>query len=535
MVTQDLSGSSIVGFSRGPRTGTHFRAINPATGLQIPPDYWSAGLPELERASQLAAAASPILSRVSGRDKAKFLRTIAANIEALGQELFDRVVCETGLPGARAQGETARTCFQLRLFAEVAEEGSWVDARIDRSDTSRKPSPKPDVRSLLRPLGPVAVFGASNFPLAFSVAGGDTASAFAAGCPVIAKAHPAHPGTSEMIGCAVLQAVNECGLPEGTFSLLFDAGYEIAAALVTRPEVKAVGFTGSRRGGRALMDAAATRPTPIPFYAEMGSINPIFLLPGVFRRDWEARVSGLFASVTLGSGQFCTKPGLVFLEESSHAGEFATLFSQMMARHDMCTMLAPGILRAYQEGISEREKQKSILTLVQSKAPSGDAIQAGAALFRTDAKSYLSDRTLNDEIFGPATVLVTYSSRDELLEIARSFEGHLTATVHGDHEDLEDGELVAILETKVGRLIFNGFPTGVEVGHSMVHGGPWPASSDGRSTSVGSRAILRFARPVCYQDFPETSLPDELKDANPLGIWRMVDGRLTRESAARDT
>jgi NADP-dependent aldehyde dehydrogenase len=372
------------------------------------------------------------------------------------------------------------------------------------------------------------VFGASNFPLAFSVAGGDTASALAAGNPVIVKAHSAHPGTSELIGDAVVRAVRECGLPEGTFSLLYDAGYQIGAALVKRPEIKAVAFTGSRNGGRALMEAAATRREPIPFYAEMSSVNPLFFLAGGARENWDARALGLFASVTTDSGQFCTKPGLVFVEESCAEMLMARLTEQM-SNCGAFTMLAPNILQAYKNGISERQKQQGVLA-----QPLPLTTSPGAALFRTTAECYLQNAKLGEEIFGPAILIVTYSNQDELLEIAEGLEGQLTATVHGEPEDLEQArDLIAVLESKVGRLIFNGFPTGVEVNHSMVHGGPWPATSDSRSTSVGGRAILRFSRPICYQGFPQESLPDELKDANPLGILRMVDGVLTRESAVR--
>src|SRR5579872_3413088 len=324
-----LTGTSIIGANRASKRGEQFRAINPVTGEALAPDYYSASVADLERAASLAADAFPVLSHLPGAAKAAFLRKIAANIEALGQELFDRVVSETALSAARAQGETGRTCAQLRLFADVVAEGSWVDARIDRADPDRKPARRPDLRSMLRPLGPVAVFGASNFPLAYSVAGGDTASAFAAGSPVIVKAHPAHPGTSEMVGVAILDAVRECGLPGGTFSMLYDSGYQIAAALVKCSEIKAVGFTGSRKGGRALMDAMATRPDPIPFYAEMSSVNPIFLLRGSLRQSSEGLVAGLFASITMGAGQFCTKPGLV-LVESANADAVAARLKELM-------------------------------------------------------------------------------------------------------------------------------------------------------------------------------------------------------------
>jgi len=456
------------------------------------------------------------------------LRKIAERIESIAGEVIERAAQETALPQARLQGETARTCAQLRLFAQVVEEGSWVQARIDRAAPERKPLPKPDLRSMLRPLGPVVVFGASNFPLAFSVAGGDTASALAAGNPVIFKAHPAHPGTSELVGRAIQQSVRECGLPEGVFSLLFDAGTQVGTALVKHPQIKAGAFTGSRAGGRALMDIAAARPAPIPFYAEMSSTNPVFILPGALRERADAIATGLHGSFTLGAGQFCTKPGMVFVPEGSEAAAFAQKLQQLVNAATPFHLLTRTIHSSYDSGIAARKKEAK---LVAGQTAVKDAsFAASVALFETDAASFL-DSDLDAEIFGPTTVLVRHSSREQMLAIARGLEGHLTATIHGTEEDLREfAELLAILEDKVGRLVFNSFPTGVEVTHAMVHGGPYPATSDGRSTSVGSHAIFRFARPMCYQGFPDSALPDALKDPNPLGIWRMIDAEMTRDS-----
>ncbi len=533
-----LQGVSLIGFRSGTPTGEPFFAVNPATGQQLEPAYYPATPSEIEEAVHLAARAFTHYGRVSGPERALFLRRIAENIEALGDALLDRVAQETALPLARLQMERARTCFQLRLFADLVEEGSWVDARIDRADPYRQPVPKPDVRSLLRPLGPVVVFGASNFPLAFSVAGGDTASALAAGNPVIVKAHPAHPGTSEMVGRAICEAARACGMPEGVFSLLFDIRGDVGRALVKHPEVKAVAFTGSRRVGLALMREIASRPDPIPFYAEMSSINPLFILPGALRERGERIAEGLHASVTLGAGQFCTKPGLVILEEGTASVPFLEKLAELIAQTPIFTLLTPGISATYRQAIRERISHTPIslrapspVTLLESEL--GEC-QARAALFQTDASTYLAHRDLSEEVFGPATLVVTYSHREELLALARTMEGQLTASLHGTEEDLRAfADLIALLETRVGRLIFNGFPTGVEVCHAMVHGGPFPATSDGRSTSVGARAILRFVRPVCYQNFPDAALPDELKDDNPLGIWRLVDGRWTRDPVVR--
>jgi len=530
----ELTGRSIIGFGRGKAQGETLWGFNPATGEKLMPVYLAASLAEVDEAAQLANRAFAVYSRMPGSERARFLRRIAQNIESLGEALVERATQETGLIAGRIQMERARTCNQLRLFADLAEEGSWVDARIDRGDPNRQPLPKPDVRSMLRPLGPVVVFCASNFPLAFSVAGGDTASALAAGAPVIVKAHHAHPGTAEMVGLAVRDAARECELPEGVFSLLYGSGNEVGMALIKHPCVKAGGFTGSRAGGRALFDAAVSRPEPIPFYAEMSSINPVFILPGAMRERMEQIAAGLHASVTLGAGQFCTNPGLVLIADDDQSKAFTERLGELMAATPQFTMLTPGICSAYHEGVSSRVRHAQVETIAErsvERLPGG--CQAGAALFKTDAKSYLADTELWAEVFGPSTLLVTHSDREQLLEVARTLEGQLTATIHGSEEELRQyADLIAILETKVGRLVFNGFPTGVEVCHAMVHGGPYPATSDGRSTSVGTRAIFRFARQVCYQNFPDSALPDELKDGNPLGIWRMVDGCLTREPLA---
>lgn len=527
----ELSGRSLVGLRDDTDAGEVFYAANPATGQNLQPGFHSATEQEVDAAARLAGEAFDVYSRVSGRERGAFLRKIAANIEAIAGEVIERANRETALPVPRLQSETGRTCGQLRMFAQVAEEGSWVEARVDRADRERKPVPRADLRSMLRPLGPVVVFGASNFPLAFSVAGGDTASALAGGNPVIVKAHPAHPGTSELVGRAIQRAVEECDLPEGVFSLLFDSGTRVGIQLVKHPLVKAGGFTGSRGAGRALMDLAAARPEPIPFFAEMSSTNPVFVLPGALRERGEKIASGLHASFTLGAGQFCTKPGMVFLPQGAESAAFAQTVRKLVDAPASFHLLTKGIRGSYDAAMAGRKKTGAVTLLSESPQAEREAgFTAHSALFETDAASFLKS-DLDAEIFGPTTLLVHHSSREQVLEIARSLEGHLTATIHGTEEDLREfADLVAILEKKVGRLIFNGFPTGVEVTHAMVHGGPYPATSDGRSTSVGTQAILRFARLVCYQDFPDRALPDELKNANPLGIWRMVDGEMMREA-----
>jgi alpha-ketoglutaric semialdehyde dehydrogenase len=531
----EFAGKSMIGFREGASGGDVFHATNPKTGERLAQQFSSALPQEIDAAAGLADQAFAVYGRTSGSDKAAFLRAIATNIEAMAEEIVERAELETALPKSRLQGEVVRTCGQLRLFAQVVGEGSWTMPRIDRADAERKPAAKPDIRSLLRPLGPVAVFGASNFPLAFSVAGGDTASALAAGNPVIVKAHPAHPGTSELVGHALRNAVRSCALPEGVFSLLFDSGNQAGTALVQHRLVKAGGFTGSRNAGRILMDLAAARREPIPFYAEMSSTNPVFVLPGALGERAQAIAAGLHASITLGAGQFCTKPGLVFVPEGRAASEFVSQLQESVAGSPPFQLLTGAIRSSYGAAIRTRKEKRNVKLLAE--APSGEpATESGvaAALFETDTHSLANDENLAAEIFGPATLLVRHASREQLLDAARALEGHLTATVHGTEQDLmEFADLIAILERKVGRLVLNGFPTGVEVSHAMVHGGPYPATSDGRSTSVGTQAIFRFSRPVCYQGFPDAGLPDELKDANPLGVWRMVDGEMSKQAISR--
>jgi NADP-dependent aldehyde dehydrogenase len=422
-----------------------------------------------------------------------------------------------------------RTCAQLRLFASVLDEGSWVDARIDTGDPVRMPVPKPDVRSMRRPLGPVVVFGASNFPLAFSVAGGDTAAALAAGNPVITKAHPAHPGTCERVGRVLAEAVREAGLPEATFSLLFDSGYEVGQALVQHPQVAAVAFTGSRAGGEALMRLAASRPHPIPVYAEMGSVNPVLILPGALQARGPAIAAGLHASFTLGAGQFCTNPGVVLVEEGAAGDAFLAALAEITAATAAGTLLTPGICQAYGKG---QDQLAALGAERLAQGPEGSSATAGrAAVWQVTAAQALAEPRLLEEVFGPSTLAVRYHGGEELEGLLRHLDGNLTASVHGEPDELREiGPILSLLETKAGRLLINQFPTGVEVCHAMVHGGPFPATSDGRSTSVGTRALERFTRFVAYQGFPQEALPPELQDANPLGLWRLVDGAWSRIS-----
>ena len=527
----ELHGRSIIGGELSPnREGERFRAYDPALGQPLEPPYYEANETDIEQSFELADSAFDVYRHKPAKEIAVFLENIADQIMALGDDLITRVSAETGLPPKRFTGERARTVGQLRMFADVVREGSWVEATIDLAQPERQPLPKPDVRRMLIPMGPVVVFGASNFPLAFSVAGGDTASALAAGNPVIVKAHPAHPGTSEMVARAIVHAAEETGMPGGVFSLLHGTTPELSLKLVRHPVATAVGFTGSLKAGRAIFDAAAQRPNPIPVYAEMGSVNPVFMLPGALHESGDALATGLHQSVTLGVGQLCTCPGLVVGLRDGAMNKFVASITQLFEGASPATMLHPGILRAYQEGLRRLgdvegvEGKRSLATADENKT------EAQAAVFVTAAETFLVHEELSEEVFGPATVIVPCSSKEEIMKVADNLQGHLTATIHGTREDLaEYKDLVELLQSKVGRLVFNGFPTGVEVCTAMHHGGPYPATTDVRSTSVGAYAIKRFARPICFQNFPQESLPVELRDENSRGIWRMVDSKVTRD------
>jgi NADP-dependent aldehyde dehydrogenase len=515
-----IAGSPVRG------SGTPIRAFNPSTGQELEPAYPYGDQSHVDAACSAAAAAFAVYRSTTSDRRAEFLETIAANIEAIRDDVIARAVAESGLPEARITGEVGRTTGQLRLFAEVLREGSWNAARIDPAVPDRKPLPRPDIRQRSIALGPVAVFGASNFPLAFSVAGGDTASALAAGCPVVVKAHDAHPGTSELVGRAITEAVADAGLPAGTFSLLFGSGPELGIALVTDPRIKAVGFTGSRSAGTALVAAAAGRPQPIPVFAEMSSINPVFLLDGGLATHGADLGRAFVASLTMGSGQFCTNPGLVIAADGPGLDAFLAAARDAVAQAPATPMLTPGIAENYATGVHTLSGEADLIVRGQT---SDSQTACRAALFATDAKSLLSSESLQAEVFGSSSLIVRCADVAEMCTVAENIEGQLTATVHADESDYDDvRRLLPLLELKVGRILFDGWPTGVEVCHAMVHGGPYPATSDSRSTSVGSRAIERFLRPVCYQNVPKSLLPSAVADDNPDHLWRRIDGRLAQ-------
>jgi NADP-dependent aldehyde dehydrogenase len=519
-----IQGEMIIGQRAVRGNAGTVRAYDPARKIALDPAFGLGNGDDVEAACALAGQAFDAFRDTSPEQRANFLETIAEQIIELGGELVERASFETGLPTARIEGERARTVGQLRLFAQVVRDGHYLHATLDSALPQRVP-PRPDLRLRKIGLGPVAVFGASNFPLAFSVAGGDTASALAAGCPVIVKAHSAHLGTSELVGKAVQRAVAACGLPEGVFSMLIGEGREIGQRLASHPAIKAVGFTGSRQGGMALVRTAASREEPIPVYAEMSSINPVFMLPGALAAGGAALAQGFVDSLTLGVGQFCTNPGLV-AGIGAQFDEFCDAAATALQAKGAGTMLTAGIHKAYVDGTERRSGIDGVRLLARGSAE-GAGCAAQATLYVCDAQTYLANRALDEEIFGPSSLLIRCEDEAQMLALARRFEGQLTATVHAVADDRAlAAQLLPVLERKAGRILFNGFPTGVEVSHAMVHGGPFPATSDSRSTSVGASAIDRFLRPVCYQNVPPELLPEALRDDNPLRLARLIDGQL---------
>lgn len=529
-----LTGDMLIGFSSVRGKAGSQRAFNPASNAEIEhPVFGMGGPADVQLACALAESAFDNYRQRPLEQRARFLEAIAENILALGDGLIERAHQESGLPVARLVGERSRTVYQLRLFAKIVRDGHFLRATLDPAVPDRQP-PRPDLRSAKVPLGPVAVFGASNFPLAFSVAGGDTASALAAGAPVIVKAHSAHLGTSELVGHAIQHAARDCDMPDGVFSLLFGAGRSLGEALVSHPAIKAVGFTGSRQGGLALLALANRRPEPIPVYAEMSSINPVYLFPAALANRAESIGREFVDSLTLGAGQFCTNPGLVIAVEGPGLQRFIAAASAALVDKPPQTMLTPGIYDAFCDSTARVENMTGVERIAKGRHDSNMHHAARASLYIADAQRFMASPVLEEEMFGPAAIIVRAHDQGEMLRIAEHLQGQLTATIHIDMDDHTCSRpLLSILERKAGRLLANGFPTGVEVCHAMVHGGPFPSSSNGMFTSVGATAIERFLRPICYQDLPQDLLPPALQDVNPLGLWRLVDGALERP-AGRD-
>ena len=524
-MTTTYSGNNFIGYTTSAKGEETFRAFAPAHNNFLDGLFALATNAELEEALQLANNAFPPYQKLPAAKRAEFLHAIADEIMSLGDVLIERCSCETGLPMTRISGERARTCNQLKLFAQLLLDGWWVDARIDTAQPQRQPLPKPDIRRMLLPIGPVAVFGASNFPLAFSTAGGDTASALAAGCPVIVKAHSSHPGTNELVASAIIKAAQRTGMPEGVFSSVYLSHADVVK-LVQHHVVKAVGFTGSRTVGMRLFKTAVERSHPIPVYAEMSAVNPVVLLDGALQANGEKIAKDLAASVTMGIGQFCTNPGLIVLVETDAAAKFLDLFAEEIKAIAPGTMLNRNICKAFEEGVKVRQglQDVSVLTTANKEAAK-ERLEAGAVVHCVRANAFLAQDALSEEIFGPVSLVVLCKNDEEMFSLLQSLEGQLTATIHATSVDEKNVRLTFdIVTQKAGRIVYGGYPTGVEVCHSMQHGGPFPSTTDGRSTSVGTAAIYRFVRPVAFQDFPDHFLPEALQSANPLNILRLVDG-----------
>jgi len=521
-----ITGKNYIGNVLASTGNKTFKTFNPQTNLENEVSFSEASEIEIEQATELAAEAFKIFQTISGAKKSEFLNEIANQMEAMGDLLIDTCCSEAGFTKQRAIGERGRTVFQLRSFANLVKEGTWVEASIDTADVNRKPIPKADIRKMLVPIGPVVVFGASNFPFAYSTAGGDTAAALAAGCPVIVKSHPMHAGTGELVASIIIAAAEKIGMPNGVFSNLNSSGIEVGVSLVKNSKVKAVGFTGSIQGGRALFNLASQRPEPIPVFTEMGSINPVIILPNAAKIkgvDWAKTYAN---SITIGSGQFCTNPGLILGIKGEGLNNFIKVLSEEIVKIEPSCMLHPNIQGAYERNKSKMFDQKGLETV--ASVNNGISANYGRqAITTVDGATFLKNTALHQEVFGPFSMVVQCDNKKQLNEIVLGLEGQLAGTILAEHEIDDYSEIVSSVKNRVGRIIFNGVPTGVEVCPSMVHGGPYPASSDSRFTAVGTESIKRWVRPFCFQSWPNELLPDELKNENPLGISRQVDGKKT--------
>ena len=524
-----ITGKNYIGNNLSARGNKSYTTFNPQLNKENEFSFVEATPEEIDQAVQLAKNAYYEFSRISGTRKAEFLNAIADEIIALDNLLIKTYCAETGLPEGRAMGERGRTIGQLRSFADLVKEGSWVEACIDNAIPNRAPIPKPDLRKMLIPLGPVVVFGASNFPLAYSTAGGDTAAAFAAGCPVIVKSHPMHAGTGELVASAIVKAAEKTNMPNGVFSNLNSSGIEVGVALVKHPDVKAVGFTGSIRGGRALFDLASQREEPIPVFAEMGSVNPVVVMPEAVQKRGGTLANTYAGSITLGSGQFCTNPGLLLGIKGDALTHFIKNLSDAIVKIEPSCMLHPNIIGAY-----ESNKQKAVsqdgLRVVADYPTDVQTNYARQTITTVEGKTFLENATLHQEVFGPYSIVVQCEDIEQLEQIIAKLEGQLTGTIIAEESELSKYPgVVSALQNRVGRLIFNGVPTGVEVCPSMHHGGPYPSSTDSRFTAVGIHSIKRWVRPISYQDWPNNLLPVELRNENPLNLLRILNGEVTNQ------
>jgi NADP-dependent aldehyde dehydrogenase len=524
-----IHGKNYIGNELSAEGTVSFKTFSPALLQKLPELFVQATTAETDLAVGKAQQAYSVYKRKSGKEKATFLKAIADEIEALGKVLIERACAESGLPEGRITGERGRTVNQLRLFASVLEEGSWVEASIDTALPTRLPAPRPDIRKMLQPVGPVVVFSASNFPLAFSTAGGDTASALAAGNPVIVKAHPYHAGTNELVAGAIIRAAQKTGMPDGVFSSLNAIDFSVGQQLVLHPLVKSVAFTGSFQGGKSLFELAQKREEPIPVFAEMGSMNPVVLLPEKVKADSGKLAATLASSINLGAGQFCTNPGVLIALKSEETELLKSQLAEQISKLKPERMLHQNISKNFEQKTAHFFGNQEVAKLAESTEAASE-LKGQPVVASVSGKDFIKNPDLAEEIFGPFSLLIECDGTNELTQVLKAFKGQLTASVMGTLGDiLQFRSQIEILQEVVGRLIFNGVPTGVEVGYSMQHGGPFPATTDSRFTSVGVDAIKRFVRPVSFQDAPESYLPDELKDANPLNIWRRVEGQLSKE------
>ncbi|MDZ4286456.1 MAG: aldehyde dehydrogenase (NADP(+)) [Prosthecobacter sp.] len=527
-----ISGHHFIAGREAPCDRSAFHSVNPTTGEKLEPAFCEATASHANEALLAADGAFDALRAATPETRAQLLETLADEILALGDALLERAHAETALPMARLTGERGRAINQCKMFASLIRDGSWAEASIDRAIPDRQPLPKLDIRRVLLPIGPVVVFGASNFPFAIGVVGTDTVCALAAGCPVVVKGHPAHPGTCEMLTRAMMNALRKTGLPDGSFSMLHGRSNEIGIELVKHPLTQAVAFTGSLKGGRALFDVASSRPSPIPFYGEMGSVNPVFLLPGALQQRGPKIAEAYIGSVTMGVGQFCTNPAVVLGLGSPELSQFVQSAADLAKKVPPQSMLHPGICEAYEAGTAVWHTVKGLSLAGESEIPPNhEATQAACRIFTTKLDVLENNEELRHEVFGPCSIVTDCPTVEDMLRFARGLEGQLTATIHGTPEDLiEFAPLVRVLERKVGRLVFNGFPTGIEPCPSMHHGGPYPAATHSFFTSIGTGSIYRFVRPVCYQSFPDDALPELIQNANPRGAMRLVDGAYTRDA-----
>ena len=524
-----ITGKNYIGNELSNTGEKTFKTFDPKLNVETNNTFYEASKAEIDKAVELSWTAFKEFQSVSGAEKARFLREIANQIEALGDDLIQVYCEESGLPEGRANGERGRTCFQLRTFADLVGEGSWVNATIDTALPNREPLPKPDIRKMSVPIGPIAVFGASNFPFAFSTAGGDTASAFASGCPVVVKSHPMHAGTGEMVASAIIKAVKNTGMPNGVFSNLNSSGIEVGQQLVQHPRIKGVGFTGSIIGGRALFDTASKRAEPIPVFAEMGSTNPVVVLPEILGTKSSEWAKTYASSITLGTGQFCTNPGLILGISGEHLDNFIGVLSEEILKIEPSCMLDPGIIQRYDFNKNKILSSEKV-TVEADYALDVATNHARQAVVTVEGKAFLENPNLGEEVFGPFSMVIKCATAQELKTVIDALEGQLTGTIIASDDEISDyQEIIDALQNRVGRLIFNGVPTGVEVCPSMQHGGPYPASTDSRFGAVGIHAIQRWVRPMSYQSWPNNLLPDELKNENPLGLQRLVNGSFTSE------